>query len=141
MLRVLLRIMSAVALLTIGFVSGWIGALAAQQGGIAGVFRPPAAQTTTPEELRQEFDLFWEVWRLVEYEYYGRKNLDSTSMIQGAIKGMLASLNDPATLYQEPDLAAQSNDNLQGKIVGIGTYLRMGSDRGWASCPSGVTPG
>ncbi|GAB4168505.1 MAG: S41 family peptidase [Roseiflexaceae bacterium] len=130
MLRVLLRIMSAVALLTIGFVSGWIGALAAQQGGIAAVFRPPAAQTTTPAELRQEFDLFWEVWRLVEYEYYGRKNLDNTSMIQGAIKGMLASLNDPATLYQEPDLAAQSNDNLQGKIVGIGTYLRMGGERG-----------
>ena len=46
-------------------------------------------------------------------------------MIQGAIKGLLDSLGDQYTVYQEPELASQTQEHMQGKLGGIGTYLRI----------------
>jgi carboxyl-terminal processing protease len=79
--------------------------------------------------------VFWEVWNLVESEFYHRTPLDRQRMIQGAIKGMLDSLGDQYSVYQEPDLAAQTQDHMQGKMAGIGTYLRIDSGKAFIYKP------
>ena len=56
-------------------------------------------------------------------------------MIQGAIKGMLESLGDQYSVYQEPDLAAQTQDHMQGKLGGIGTYLRIDNGKAFIYKP------
>ena len=56
-------------------------------------------------------------------------------MIQGAIKGMLDSLGDQYSVYQEPDLAAQTQDHMQGKLGGIGTYLRIDNGKAFLYKP------
>ena len=68
---------------------------------------PTWANQATPQQLRDQFGVFWEVWNLVEGEFYHRAPLDRQRMIRGAISGMLASLDDQYSVYQEPDLAAQ----------------------------------
>lgn len=130
------------AMLLLGFVGGWLSAwylplpssVAAQLGPGQG------ANIATPQELRSQFGVFWEVWNLVESEFYHRNPLDRTKMIRGAISGMLATLDDPYTLYQEPDLAAITNDHMQGSSGGIGAYLRVIDGRAFIDRPIKNSP-
>jgi carboxyl-terminal processing protease len=52
-------------------------------------------------------------------------------MIRGAISGMLGALEDQYTIYQEPDLASQTNDHMQGTLEGIGAYIRVADDKAY----------
>jgi carboxyl-terminal processing protease len=130
-LQILKRGLLAGVLLIVGFGAGWVSAIVFDgslplESSLAAYVGPGlAANRATPRELRDQFAVFWEVWNLVENEFYHRAPLDRQRMIQGAIRGMLDSLGDQYTVYQEPDLAAQTQDHMQGKLGGIGTYLRI----------------
>ena len=130
-LLILKRGIIAGILLCCGFLAGWFSAIVLggripYDGDIAALLGPGrAANQATPAELRTQFGVFWEVWNLVEGEFYHHSPLDRQKMIQGAIRGMLDSLGDRYTVYQEPDLATQTRDDMQGKMAGIGTYLRI----------------
>src|SRR4029079_4724817 len=101
-------------------------------GDVAALIGPGrGANEATPQELRTQFSVFWEVWNLVENEFYHREPLDRQRMIRGAIGGMLAALDDQYTVYQEPDLAAQTNDHMQGTLEGIGAYIRVADGRAY----------
>ncbi len=50
-------------------------------------------------------------------------DVDDDKLIEGAITGMLASLNDPYTSYLLPTEAARDNQDLTGSFEGIGAVL------------------
>jgi carboxyl-terminal processing protease len=133
--QILKRGLLAGALLIVGCGAGWVSAIVLGgslplESNLAAYLGPGfGVNRTTPRELRDQFAVFWEVWNLVESEFYHRAPLDRQRMIQGAIRGMLDSLGDQYTVYQEPDLAAQTQDHMQGKLGGIGTYLRIADGR------------
>ncbi len=134
------RLAGAALLLLVGFASGWVGATVFSDT-ISLTRLVPAigpglvANQETPPTLRQQFRVFWEVWNLVEAEFYQRDRINHTRMIRGAISGMLASLDDPYTVYQEPELASQTNEHMQGRMGGIGTYLRITDGRAFLYKP------
>jgi carboxyl-terminal processing protease len=136
-LRMLKKGAIAGALLVVGFAVGWMSATIfggrfPADGDVAALLGPGlGANQATPQELRTQFSVFWEVWNLVENEFYHREPLDRQRMIRGAISGMLASLDDQYTVYQEPDLAAQTNDHMQGTLEGIGAYIRVADGRAY----------
>lgn len=112
------------------FFAGWLTAmiLAATPyaGDISRVVGPgTVAQLQTPWGLRVAFAPFWEAWQLVDSAFYDRDQIDHTRMIKGAIDGMLATLDDKYTFYQEPEVAEQTRDNMRGVTAGIGIYLRI----------------
>jgi len=72
-----------------------------------------------------DFSLFWDVWDSVEKKYVDKKKLDPTKMFYGAIKGMVASIEDPYTFFLTPDENKQSKDDLGGKFEGIGAQLGL----------------
>jgi len=72
-----------------------------------------------------DFSLFWDVWESVEKKYVDKKKLDPTKMFYGAIKGMVASIEDPYTFFLTPDENKQSKDDLGGKFEGIGAQLGL----------------
>ena len=139
--QILKRGLLAGALLIAGFGAGWVSAITLGgriplDGDISAYLGPGmGANRATPGELRDQFAVFWEVWNLVEGEFYHRAPLDRQRMIQGAIKGMLDSLGDQYSVYQEPDLAAQTQDHMQGKLGGIGTYLRIDNGKAFIYKP------
>lgn len=134
------------ALLLVGFAGGWLSASVLGNrlpldGDITALFGPGrVANQATPAQLRDSFGVFWEVWNLVEGEFYHQKPLDRQRMIQGAVRGMLGALDDPHTVYQEPDLAAQTNDHMSGRLAGIGTYLRIADGRAYIYRPIKNSP-
>jgi len=80
-------------------------------------------------EKNLDFSLFWETWDKVEQKFIDKKKLDPKKMFYGAIKGMVASLEDPYTFFLTPEENKQSKDDLGGKFEGIGAQLGMKDDR------------
>ena len=76
-----------------------------------------------------DFDLFWETWEKVEQKYIDQKKVDAKKMFYGAIKGMVASMDDPYTFFLTPEENKQTKDDLQGKFEGIGAQLGLKENR------------
>jgi carboxyl-terminal processing protease len=72
-----------------------------------------------------DFGLFWETWNKVQEKYVDREKLDANKMFYGAIKGMVASMEDPYTFFLTPDENKKSKDDLGGKFEGIGAQLGL----------------
>ncbi|MFT5194200.1 MAG: carboxyl-terminal processing protease [Cellvibrionaceae bacterium] len=76
----------------------------------------------TPAEAQQAFTSFWEVWDLLNHNSLDRP-LDPTILVQGAIDGMLATLDDPHTAYLPPAQQTAMEDSIQGELQGIGAEV------------------
>src|SRR3989339_1060034 len=76
-----------------------------------------------------DFSLFWNVWSILDEKFVDKKKLDSKKMFYGAIKGMVAALEDPYTFFLTPSENKQSKDDLGGKFEGIGAQLGLKNNR------------
>lgn len=79
----------------------------------------------TPEtEAEKTFQLFWEVWDLVQRHYYD--DLPSMKEITyAAIRGALDTLDDKYTAFIEPDVAAVLEEDATGEFEGIGAFVDL----------------
>lgn len=76
-----------------------------------------------------DFDLFWEAWNLVQNNFIGELPTPK-EMTYSAIRGVIASLNDPYTVFIEPVVRTEEREQLQGSFGGIGAYLSRPEDGG-----------
>lgn len=81
----------------------------------------------TNKELGQpaliDFSLFWDAWRIIEKKYVNRDDLDRQNMIYGAIAGLLKSLDDPYSVFMEPEESKKFIDDMGGSFEGIGAEV------------------
>jgi carboxyl-terminal processing protease len=66
--------------------------------------------------------IFWEAWYALEESFYGELPSPQTRTY-GAIRGALAQLNDPYTIFLEPQPTTAERDRLAGAYGGIGADL------------------
>lgn len=85
--------------------------------------------TSSVQKKNINFDMFWKVWDTLEKKYVDQKKLDEKKMYYGAIKGMVASIEDPYTFFLTPTENKQSKDDLGGRFEGIGAQLGMKDNR------------
>ena len=85
----------------------------------------------TPKDLQEDFQPFWESFELLQ-ENFVDQPLDTTTLVQGAIRGMLKSTGDKNTNYMTPVEQDMMSENMSGEIEGIGAevdtsgeYLRV----------------
>ncbi len=76
-----------------------------------------------------DFSLFWDTWNELEHKYVDNKKIDPQNMLYGAIRGMVASVNDPYTFFLTPQENKQTKDDLSGKFEGIGAQLGLKDNR------------
>jgi carboxyl-terminal processing protease len=74
-----------------------------------------------------DFSVFWEAWRVVNEHFYGDTS-DETARIYGAIKGSLEALDDPYTLFVEPQQREREQEELRGSFWGIGAWVDKSPD-------------
>ncbi|MEK7154943.1 MAG: S41 family peptidase [Patescibacteria group bacterium] len=77
----------------------------------------------TPRKINADFALFWQVWDKLNEQYVDKKALDPQKMIDGAISGMVGSLDDPYTVYLPPQQNKDAKDDLNGAFEGVGIQL------------------
>jgi carboxyl-terminal processing protease len=75
-----------------------------------------------PTEADTLFAPFWEVWNLVHARYYDQP-VDDNALMEGAIEGMLAVLDDPHTRYLSPEAEASTRERMDGEFQGIGAEV------------------
>jgi len=69
-------------------------------------------------------DLFWDVWNLMESKYVEKDKVSEEDRMYGAIKGLVDSYGDPATIFLNPEETRQFNESNEGKYFeGIGAEL------------------
>lgn len=68
-----------------------------------------------------DFGLFWDVWDLTKDLYY--KEITEEQLFEGAVAGIVESLNDPYSVYFTKDEAQEFNDELDGTFSGIGAEI------------------
>ncbi len=124
----------ALASLVVGAVSFASGVAVALYWGstlpLANVLGPArAAQSLTPGDLRQNFNVYWETWNLVERSFYRVEPLNHQQMVYGSIQGMLKSLGDDYTFFQPPEEAQKTRESMEGKFEGIGAYIEAKEGR------------
>jgi carboxyl-terminal processing protease len=75
--------------------------------------------------MHADFAPLWTVMQKLETDYYDRTQIDSEKMLNGAIMGMVESLDDPYTVYLPPVKNTAFKQQLAGKFEGIGAELGM----------------
>lgn len=90
---------------------------------------PPAPEFTLINTLQPQdkenvnFQQFWEVWRMLEGQYVDTSKINTKNMVDGAIRGMTAALDDPYTAYLSAEQNKQATEQLQGSFYGVGIQL------------------
>lgn len=96
----------------------------------------PAASAQTrfvqPGEVRADFEPFWQVFDLIQKEYVDPENdpVETATLVDGAIKGMVEALNDQNSGYMNPQLYPLLFDDLSGAIEGIGVVIQDNRELG-----------
>lgn len=95
---------------------------------------------TNEEILFDNLEPFFEALNLVRFEYV-KKDVDLNQAIQGAIKGMLNTLDDPYTRYMDPQaLKREQEDMFLGHFGGLGIIISIKDDQLTIISPIEDTP-
>lgn len=77
----------------------------------------------TPAELTNAFEPFWEVWGAINTDYY-QQPLNPDDLVEGAIRGLLESLDDRHTAYLSPDEQISAQSQMDQEFQGIGAEVQ-----------------
>lgn len=75
--------------------------------------------------MHADFGMFWTVLDKLEGSYYNKTAINAQKILDGAISGMVNSLDDPYTVYLPPQQNNDFKQGLAGKFEGIGAELGL----------------
>jgi carboxyl-terminal processing protease len=84
---------------------------------------------TPPPSQNIDFSLLYDVLEKVNSDYYDKSKVNSEKLLQGAVSGMLESLDDPYTSFFPPKQNEEFKTQMAGEFSGIGAELGMTSDK------------
>ena len=82
-----------------------------------------ALGTETSPSPGQGLDVVEQAWNIILNDYVDKDKLDTSTLSQAAIKGMVEALDDPYTAYLDAKTYQLGLSNLEGKFEGIGAYV------------------
>lgn len=74
---------------------------------------------------RANLETFWAAWDVIFARYVDETVLSEQDLVYGAIKGMVAAIGDPYTVYMTPDETVEFDNSLNGQLEGIGAELTV----------------
>ncbi len=77
------------------------------------------SKTRSPEVT---FSQFWDVWDKVK-DRHVEQPVDEVKLFYGAIQGLVDGLEDPYSIYLDPERAKEFSSELSGKFEGIGAEI------------------
>lgn len=74
-----------------------------------------------PQDL--DFSLFWEAYRKIEQAFVDPTKINKQDIVFGAISGMVESLDDPYTVFFNPEDTQKFLEDIAGKFEGVGMEI------------------
>lgn len=108
-----------------------VGVLAGLIGQKIYVTRSASSTATNPQQLL-------EIGSILQGSFDG--DLDEAKQAEGALRGYVASLGDPYTVYLNTEEAKELSDDLAGQLSGIGVEVGIKNDRLTVIAPIDETP-
>ena len=69
-----------------------------------------------------DFSVFWDTWKIIEEKYVDRPT-DYNKMVYGAISGLVDSLDDPYSVFMDPEESKEFMEDMEGSFEGIGAEI------------------
>lgn len=82
----------------------------------------------TAVETTADFAPFWDVWNKINEKYPGASEISDQEKVYGAIAGLVASLEDPYTVFFSPEEAKSFEEEISGNFTGIGMEVGIKND-------------
>ncbi|MDO8470642.1 MAG: S41 family peptidase [bacterium] len=95
-------------------------------------------ETAKPTDVN--FTLFWDAWRKIQEKSAQSGNLNSQTMVYGAIEGMVNSLKDPYTVFFNPEDTKKFLEDVKGSFEGVGMEIGIKEDQLQVVSPIEGTP-
>ncbi len=87
-----------------------------------------------------DFSLFWEVYHTLQERYVHPEDIDNEKIMYGAISGMTASLDDPYTVFLDPESSKIFDEDIKGEFQGVGMEIGIKEGRLTVIAPLEGTP-
>lgn len=95
-----------------------------------------------------EFDQFWDIWNFLKDEYV-QQPVSDMDLFYGALKGLVDAVDDPYSVYFDPEEASEFAASLEGSFEGIGAEIGIREERlvvvapldGMPASQAGLLPG
>lgn len=98
-------------------------------------------ESVPPYALKDvDFSDFWKIWEAVRQRHVDKDRLTDVQMFYGAVKGMVASMDDPYSVFFDPRDAQEFADELAGTFEGIGAEIGIKQDQLTVIAPLPGTP-
>jgi len=78
------------------------------------------SNTKKPEEIKIDFEPFWNAWNTINEKYPGANKITDQEKVYGAISGLVNSLNDPYSTFFNPEETKSFEEDISGSFSGIG---------------------
>ena len=85
-------------------------------------------ETTINFPAGTDFDLYWDTWQTLKENYVDSGQLNEKDFFYGSLKGMVAAIGDPYTIFLDPKENKQFQDDLSGSFEGIGAEIGLRKD-------------
>lgn len=81
------------------------------------------------KEKDVDLSIFWESWNALESNFLNQEIFNKKEQIYGATKGLIASVEDPYTVFMTPEDTAKFEASISGEFEGIGAEIAIRDDR------------
>lgn len=86
------------------------------------------------------FSLFWETWKVIQEKFVDKTKINVQNMIYGAISGMVKSLEDPYTVFLNPEDNKRFIEDVRGTFEGVGMEVDIRNNQLQVVAPLEGTP-
>lgn len=117
------RVLFFVFALSLAFSAGYLFGLKGFKANYNEFPEVKITRETPPDREELDFALFWRVWDTLEAKYFDKDKLIPSQMVYGAIRGMVASIDDPYTVFLPPRENQVVQEDLQGNFEGVGIQI------------------
>jgi len=91
------------------------------------------------EDDGRSLSVFWEAWNILEDEFLGEEP-GAIERAYGAAHGMVATYQDPYTLFVEPEPRELERDDMRGHFGGIGAWVSANEEGQLVLTPMSDSP-
>ena len=87
-----------------------------------------------------DMSLFWEAYNVLKEKYVDTEKFNSEQMVYGAISGMVKRLDDPYTVFFDPEDAKIFEEDVSGEFQGVGMEIAIKDNQLTVIAPLDGTP-